>query len=400
MINEKWLGDDGRQEYLNYLKENNLSEADVLPIIPEANQFKNNPKIAAVLLRGLLEGHEELVKKLIDVETLNTNKLLEQMNKSLLERFKASNVSIEESAYLGVFPTNSINAHIVRREGGYLILVNTGLFELLETIISLFFSVDIGKEKEIAKVAAEQIRQYCKDRTLPDPFKIDCFTKDQSRIATATQIVNSAEEFVICHEYGHLIDGHVGHALADLFITPKLKIKVETKTYQQELEADMWGLYALTSIKSHIGKSLPDSEERLMVCSGPLFFLLIAALIEEYTGKKGNETHPPAQTRFLEMRMALSKAGLSEYTYLAKFFRAFSFLVAEELGVKLGGIGDIVMSVVENRDENFKYGYEEITPISEQFKNLKEHHTRINNPTEKKKDSWWKNLFNFGFKNQ
>lgn len=394
MINEQWLSIDGKQEYLSYLKENNLSEADVLPIIPEANQFQNNPEIATILLQGFLSGHDELVKKLIDIETLNTNKLLEQINKSLVERFKATNIPIQEYAYIGVFPTNSINAHIVRRDDGHLILVNTGLFELLETIINLFFSVDIGKEREIAKVAALQIQQYCNDRTLPNPFNIDCFTKDQSRLNTATQIVTAAEEFVICHEYGHLINGHVGFALADLFFKPEQKIQVETKTYQQEEEADMWGLYAVTSIKSQMASSLPNEEERLMVCSGPLFFLLIAALIEEYKGTKDNKTHPPAQTRFLDMRTALAKAGLSEYTYLGKFFWHFSFLIAEELGIELRGIGDVVMSVVENRDSNFKYGYEEITPISEQLKKLKDRHNRNNTLTKNKKDSWWTKLFN------
>jgi predicted metalloprotease len=79
-----------------------------------------------------------------------------------------------------------------------------------------------------------------------------------------TQLVNSVDEFMIAHEYGHLVNGHIGNAMSDLKLASGSTISVVSKNQQQEFQADRWAINALVS-----SPSSDESDESHIICSGP-----------------------------------------------------------------------------------------------------------------------------------
>jgi hypothetical protein len=66
-----------------------------------------------------------------------------------------------KNAYIGVFPTNSFNAQCTYRKNGYLVLLDTGCFELIEvaTYVLLCTADQQTKTKALASVLAKYLEE-------------------------------------------------------------------------------------------------------------------------------------------------------------------------------------------------------------------------------------------------
>ena len=147
----------GREDYLAYLKENELSEDSVLGIVPKLDAERRR-KVNQVLMTALDSGYESLVQSVERASASNTNVLLAEINRRLVLRFAEHAVVAAKNVYAGVFPTNTFNAHVVYRGAQPLILVNTGAFELLEGAIVPFSVLKPGSARQQARVLAGFVR--------------------------------------------------------------------------------------------------------------------------------------------------------------------------------------------------------------------------------------------------
>jgi len=352
----------GRNDYLAYLKENELSEESVLGIVPELDAERRR-KVNQVLMTALESGHEDLVKSVERASRSNTNVLLAEINRRLVLRFSEHAVVAAKDVYAGVFPTNTFNAHVVDRGAQPLILVNTGAFELLEGAVVPFSLLKPGSAPQQARVFAAFVRQYCEQRILPGAEQYEDFQFDEDRHKFRVHVLTAAEDFVLAHEYGHLASGHVGNAVADLPFTSGRSIQVPARQWDEEYEADRWAAHALISSAT----DPTSNEERVIICSGPLLFLSVAALVEGYHAKLGlqSDTHPPALSRYTEIREALAKAGFNRHTNLGATFQDFCAIVAHELNIPWNRNEGVTL-VIDEMGRLVDDGLEAAVPILDQ----------------------------------
>ena len=133
-----------RDDYLSFLNEFGLSEDKVLPIL----DIKKAPVEAVAMLLGALgnkniQGDERKTLEMMAnmmVEQTNTNVLLSKINETLTSDLSQINFDIQNKAYPGVFPTDSFNAQCVFKDKGFLILIDTGCFEVIEAAVWVLLS--------------------------------------------------------------------------------------------------------------------------------------------------------------------------------------------------------------------------------------------------------------------
>jgi hypothetical protein len=314
-------------------------------------------------MAALESGHEDFVKSVAQASKSNTNVLLAEINRRLVRRFSEHGVVADKDVYAGVFPTNTFNAHVVHRGAQPLILVNTGAFELLEGAVVPFSLLKPDSARQQARVFARFVRQYCEQRVLPTADQYEDFQFDEDRHKFRVYILTAAEDFVLAHEYGHLASGHVGHAVADLPFASGRLIQVPARQWDEEYEADRWAVHALLTSAT----DQTSNEERLIICSGPLLFLCVAALVEGYHAKLGlqSDTHPPARSRFTEIREALAKAGFNRCAHLGAAFRDFCAIVAQELDIPWNRDEGVTL-VIDEMGRLIDDGLKPSVPILEQ----------------------------------
>lgn len=136
-------------------------------------------------------------------------------------------MAVPDDAFAGVFPTNSFNAHVVRRPEVFLVLINTGAFELMELLNALFFVKHFGSGPERVRLAAKYVQDYCDKRIFPAATELARTKPDMEYFDWQIHLVTAAEEFALGHEYGHIACGHVGAATIRLPANPGHSIDVK-----------------------------------------------------------------------------------------------------------------------------------------------------------------------------
>jgi hypothetical protein len=125
-----------------------------------------------------------------------------------IDRYRAS---FTADVFAGEFPTGSINAQAVPADGGYLVLVNSGLPIALRQIAEFLVDGDpdhatdrAANQKTIDGVVAvlEAYLRY------DDPFLGPKPMAGDMTMLLRYALSHAAETFVIAHEYGHVIAGH------------------------------------------------------------------------------------------------------------------------------------------------------------------------------------------------
>ena len=259
------------------------------------------------------------------------NGLLKDLAGPLGERNKA--IPIEDVA-VGELQTLDANACCVEvPAGGYVILINTGLMILVYKLIKSFASMiqfnraygrtSIGffegyhTLEEIAEYTHQTIGTYLLynapvGRMLP----VASLSRDQMDVTAA--LLHFAELFVLAHEFGHIMEGHLSRAKKLKVMLKKEEISVFRPEWNQEHEADVYGLgLILEKVQNRKNSSLV----RASACAGPDLLLTIFDLIEKI-GKINPTSHPPANLRRLNLR----KFALAEEKglMLAKAFEKLS----------------------------------------------------------------------------
>jgi Peptidase family M48 len=265
--------------------------------------------------------------------------------------------------FAGEFPTKTINGSVRKVPGGgFLILANWGLSKTMHEWAKLainifalafnnpeFLSPDDTFENTIA-LMKESLKAYLSSNQLPSfpQYANDIKGHFSSMLGVA------AVQFVLAHEYAHILAGHLdkedglkteqrrlklGARLKGLFlafITRKQKyddlpelaphINFEHKTHDgiklswaQELEADRLAV----SLLLHNADRRPASETRTRLMpientiAGIIFFFAILRMMELFQVSGLSASHPLTMIRWQKMQALIeAKVDLSSYSYL------------------------------------------------------------------------------------
>ncbi len=312
-----------RASYLSFLAERGYREEEVLPIV-DLTRLPDDGE-AAALLQLLATGAKNdplaaLVSTLVS-EQWNVNRLIEPINNSVQGHFATGN-----KVFPGVFPTRSFNGQSVRREGGYLVLLDTGCMELHEAAAGIFASLWHTKRKAV--VLAEILNDY-RERRLP---KLETYDPpglrgpgSYDRIIFSSRLTNAGQQFVLAHEHAHVALGHSDIGTTRAFSAAGDTIAV--KAHEDEFAADLFATEAL--VRGVRGKA---DAEIMIACFGPFLTLGLGLLLEEFREAAPPEsTHPAAFARLARITTYLT----AHYAQYAKLGLEFLEIVGGA-GAKLG----------------------------------------------------------------
>jgi hypothetical protein len=344
-----------RAEYVSLLKENNLTPAQVAPIVRPDRLEKARAAIAAAERQKISPQEREMLARMRDALPQNANSLAEQLQHDFVETLTRLGVPHPEEVFVGVYPTRVFNACALRRGHGFLVLLDDGLFEVIEAAATLM--IDWRGQADAPRRLGTIVERYCLRHELPDPLELSdragefggiSPSQRSERYAIGVAVTNFCEEFVLAHEYGHLTRGHLQGGKQSILRALGGDIQVVKKSLAQEHEADHWACHIISRNElggRYGGRKEPNQLARLSTFGGPFVFLGLAALIEEFTRRDRGEgymqddpTHPPALERILRIWTYLGMMDVSNQLDLGKRFLELADQTSYELfgeGLKL-----------------------------------------------------------------
>jgi hypothetical protein len=315
-----------KKEYLKYLQENGLDESDVLPVLHDDFKDRFKEKISSEeMMKAVIDialsaskGDKEAVEYAKKMTTMfglinnNANEFInEVIKKNLHEHCQMADINLPDNLYVGIFPVDSYNAHIVKRGNGFLVLINTGFIELVESIVEVSqYQLDTEIK---AKIINKWIIDYLKNSKIPTVHEREEIAdklnvKGKSENGLVNYLITAAEEFVLLHEYGHYA---LNHLAEKNFQNDRVYY-----SHKREYEADLWALN-IQIIKSN---RLADEYMRAIKIFGIYAFLGIGALIEKYLvelfGQQIGNSHPSCSKRIWNLEAFLKSFGYLEDCYL------------------------------------------------------------------------------------
>ncbi len=224
------------------------------------------------------------------------NELLRDYAAEIEHKITTLGIAFTMDIYVGEFPTGSFNAQACPAPGGALLLVNTGLMMFIHQTVKImmhavFFRNDPSDESpentkgniiytrpEIIKALADVVIAYL---TRGDSRAARRFPAEGGgRGMLAAALVGRIERFVLAHEYGHAIAGHLDASEAKTITADSAEgvIEVIAKSWEQEFVADIWGVQLILPSENVI-----DTMEKLaqlqLAVAGPLLFFALDSLI-------------------------------------------------------------------------------------------------------------------------
>jgi hypothetical protein len=241
-----------------------LIETDVVERFMEANKDFVSNEEEEKMRANITKGVEELknLKLPTRYEDLERFKLMVDLQADIEQAAKDFSLSTPQKPLIGTLPTGQVNAMAVAVPGtnDYLVLFETELFNfvlLISKVVARALPLQFD-EKENYKFSTDmQDIQACIEQTpeilrhfqelvhaylfLGQPGKAPPYILEGPYSYLSWTMMHSLELFVMGHEYGHIIAGHVNEKrmFSDL-----LDIEVEeiVRNWKDELEADRMGL--------------------------------------------------------------------------------------------------------------------------------------------------------------
>lgn len=287
----------GRRAYLSYLSWSGYSEEELLPVI---EREKVTPEALGATMAGLItaieSGNSELLEAVswIAVNAVsnryNTNMILHSVAQRLMEDIESEGVAVPEF-YAGVYPTDIYGSESQIWRGERLVLINTAFMEMCETAVASFLSSKSHERK--AEDLAQAASKYAISRVRPDSTKLDLPGVNWG-CGEVSNLLNWVEGFVVAHELGHHVLGHVT-AVAENGQAQGGNCSLEELRFR-EFQADVWACKAL--VPAALTRALNRLELSLLL-SAPIFALGMDAVVQaaKRGGRAVDGDHPPSMER-------------------------------------------------------------------------------------------------------
>jgi hypothetical protein len=300
--------------------------------------------------------HADLIRSMRggDYSVLHQNPY-EGIRADLLHTLQLSGIALPGPVYVGEYPHNSFNAQACAVPGGTLILVNTGLitllFQVAKSIGASFRAFTRTEDAGLRFKAetAEMIRQRDHARkTVAKAVVAYVFHGDARRagripVAAGSPALlgvplgNAGRDFVVGHEFGHLLAGHLHEPAARTRSGEWIR-----KSHHQEFEADEIGALLMLRRLEDPG----DQIQKNFTVAGPFLFFAIDHLVTRVRNEINDipagmivTDHPPSDERAAALRRLFMEI---EGPGVLQFANAFvSVLSAQE-----NDILDLVDSLV------------------------------------------------------
>lgn len=369
------MDDNLRNKYIEFLHAHGLKPRTIPKNAEQIRQAMHNFMIQDAKASGdefwveleekAFNNNQEKYRTLHPAEILITaaNKAVER---SLLN-LKKYQQSFRSNVFAGEFPTGSINAQAVQVEGGFLVLINSGTMVMLQQVVNFLSQGDPDKpSSDDANISAVDgvtavLAAYLRHG---DPFFGPKPISGGMKSLFTYAFSSACEQFVLAHEYGHILAGHFDDAVLHLerFDTEAGTIDVIKKDWKQELEADTIGYKIILGVEEYsqldvsvIDQAFLETELRTtimaealkMKCAiaAPFLFLTIDAILDQVNKtvreKSGltnvDSLHPPAKMRIDNILPALEglekqHSGFVNFPgILIKSFDAICTKIIEEI---------------------------------------------------------------------
>jgi hypothetical protein len=254
--------------------------------------------------------------------------ILDDLSRRVKTALEQTGVTLEFNVSVLQAPEGAFNAVAVSTPGGVLILINTGLMMLVHQFVKIltyamrFTEYDkdgkvtiVGdpdrpagySQEEIVDALTEVMVAYVCFEAQEGSRRARRFPAQADRRGfIARHLVENVELFVVAHEYGHAIDGHLNK--------PREGLNQEKK-WNQEFMADRLGVNLMLRQFEVIADDLKDDFARqwelLTIAAAPLFCFALDDLIEAartLVRKAPSATsldHPPSSERAAYVRQYL-----------------------------------------------------------------------------------------------
>lgn len=270
---------------------------------PELDLMPTDPILDRV---GVPADQRQIVVSLFkDHRTEWVRSLLEQVVVGLPDELKAFLLD-EQSVLAAEVNTGDVNAHAIQApNGGWLILLNRGIISFAYKAARAF-AIHFRFDGDPEKSAPERERTADLIATVFDWYLVTGiplgpdFDIEPRQMAVASRIATEAEKFIVAHEVGHHLLGHVAAGTRSMLVAGQA-VKAMDVSYQQELDADHMGLrLSLESITS------TEPFDYNLAYAGIEMFLQVVSLLEAYAAAPESDTHPSAAERLAALRKTLA----------------------------------------------------------------------------------------------
>ncbi|MET8757908.1 hypothetical protein [Lentzea sp. NPDC004782] len=321
---EKYLARHGlRPRRLPSLRTREAAEREMVRIMYEEARSRDDPMAEMIL------ASYERMRKSGHAETRHTATIMIESSAAEVEATIRSLPKFAEmfhhDVFVGEFPTGSINCATVKVDGGFLVLVNSGMISMLGQVVNFLWRGDPDDSDSIRSMqaadgVAEVLASYLRNG---DPF-YGPRPVNGGMIAIAVKcMVDAALKFVVAHEYGHVLLGHLsGTATETLPVNTEVgAIEALRKSHDQEFQADEIGydltlgvareefdLAVIDAARSDDRALLPATKQKSLIAA-PFVSLAVDVVLEKFfaeTAPAGNAsrvrgTHPPAVERVVRL---------------------------------------------------------------------------------------------------
>jgi hypothetical protein len=235
--------------------------------------------------------------------------------------------------FAGEYPTGDLNAWTVPATGGVLVLINRGLFLMIYLMAKLYAlcmhldfptagqtSVRLGTDglivpddgppkAVIVDLAIDVLLSYLTLRQPTKARRVPPLPWPRGQIVT--MLTTQAEKFVIAHEYGHVVAGHVTatESVRDAAADP---LRHPAMDWAQEFQADGYAAAVMvTRDATAAGIGGGDLGWMQAVASGPAFFFALDELVARTRAVIGEAPpaaadHPPSSQRWQLLRQGFA----------------------------------------------------------------------------------------------
>lgn len=278
-------------------------EAEYLTIRRRSTQVRQRTRRGDEYVQRLIDTGEVTRDEAAGMRSLDPgyNRMLRHFS-SEAEAAIRDRWSFDETVFVGEIITGEVNANVHRARNGFIVLINDGLLLFAHQICVLAgLSCDpaarnAARVTELARCVEETVLAYVERGDSTYAHRPDY---PLGRIGNVVATVrNVCEMFVVAHEYGHILGGHLDRANTRA-LPGSPDVKVIEKNWSEEFEADEYG----ANIMSQWGTK--SGHHPKAVIGGCMFALFLLLAIDRIRAKRdgvpfedpGSESHPPVLNR-------------------------------------------------------------------------------------------------------
>lgn len=245
-------------------------------------------------------------------------------NQNVVTTISREGIALSE-VEVGVLPTGHINAEVGPVPiGGYYIAVDAGsilFLALIATILSSLVQIDFSNDSLKLEASTQKIVESLNKNkwvsenfsALLSAYKSGTFSRETipsdvynllfngltyGQRFLANMLTYVSLKFVLCHEYSHIILGHLGSGSQTVHIGKEVSLMIQNHDQREEIEADLKAMEITL-------KTYPPNEEiyRHLVVAGIEFVISIIETVEEFYLQRPSDTHPKASIRRKNLRI-------------------------------------------------------------------------------------------------